>query len=100
MIASRENKQTAETALCLPLTALKKVPYVVQWYLTVALRRETNLSQKADKRSGYGIFRYKKLWGYGIFGWDKGGGGGGGLELRRYGIVFTVGTHYVRVVVQ
>ena len=32
---------------------------VVQWYLTVAPGRETNLSQKAEKPSGYGIFRLK-----------------------------------------
>ena len=52
--------------------ALEKVPYVVQWYLTVAVGRETNLSQKAEKRSGYGIFR--KIVGIRDF-WLEGGGG-------------------------
>ena len=55
VIASRDNRHTAETVLCLHHTALKKGT-VVQWYLTVAFGRKTNLSQKAGKRSGYGIF--------------------------------------------
>ena len=49
--------------------------------ITVTLGRKTNFSQKAEKRSGYEIFRFKKC---GDTGYLRGGGGGG----WEYGIFF------------
>ena len=63
------------TVLCLPHTALKKV---VQGYLSVGLGRKTNLSQKVEKRSRYGILSLKEI--VGIRDIRGGGGGGRGMS--------------------
>ena len=70
---------------------------VVHWYLTVALGRETNPSQKAEKRSGYGMFREKNCKDTGYLARWRGGGGEG---LRRYGMFLKTGMHCVCLVVQ
>ena len=56
----------------MPASYIPEQSTVVQWYLTVGLGRETNPNQKAEKRSVYGIFRFKKMKEYGIF--SEGGG--------------------------
>ena len=57
--------------------ALEKKTLRSTMVLDRALGRETNLSQKAERRSGYGILRLKKIVGIRDF-WPGGGGGGGG----------------------